>query len=321
LENKAIILCYHRVIKDNPDFFSIPGTQVDLQNFTAQLRFLSRKYRLISFHALVKRLQEGNLDENFLVFSFDDGFKDNYNVAFPVLKKYQVPAIFFISPVMIGNRSLLWNNRVWFLLHSKSTLDCLHWKGREFPLNSECDKLKTRDFINQFMVAMKEDERKLILRDIAVALESPHQTSQIPELMMNLDDVFYMINSGLAEFGSHSLSHSLLPLCGGEQLIHEIEGSKKALESVLGRPVYYFAYPNGAYDKKSIDSIRTAGYEAAATTNEGLVAPGDDLFLLKRVNVVRDDTIHSILIKKILPLYLSHIFCYIKEFLNDHRKY
>jgi len=311
----AVILCYHRVIKGDPDPYSIPGTQVDIQSFIAQVRGIYCKYKIISFTALVEKLKKGVLDRDYLVLSFDDGFRDNHSIAYPVLKRYHAPAIFFICPDRLGSRSTIWNNRVWFLLSRNPTSDSLRWGGHELLLRSEFEKLKARDFINQTLAPMKEEERELQLKQVARAFRSSLQPSENSELMMNQDDLSDMIARGLAEFGSHSLTHPVLPLCEEEQRIQEVEGSKKALEDTLHLPIAHFAYPGGAHDEKTVGSVRNAGYEAAVTTSEGLVKIGDNLFLLHRVNVVRDDTIYSLMIRKLVPLYMRNITSALKRFL------
>lgn len=312
-EKGAVILCYHRVIEGDLDHYSIPGTQLDKQNFTAQVQGFSRKYKIVSFAVLVDKLKKGLLDRNELVFSFDDGFKDNSTIVIPVLSRCKVPAIFFISPTMPESGFLIWNNRAWFLLNTRNGHGSLHWRGQTLTLKSEFEKLRARDFINQILAPMKEEERATVIKEIADALGSPFRVPENAAIMLNRDDISDMIACSLVEFGSHSMTHPLLPLCDDEQRVKEVSGSKKELEAVLGRPVAYFAYPGGAYDQKTLGSARDAGYEAAVATSEGLVKVGDDLFSLNRINVSRDDDLYSVMIRKLAPLYLKNIVLTLKN--------
>jgi peptidoglycan/xylan/chitin deacetylase (PgdA/CDA1 family) len=320
LRRGAVILCYHRVVEGAPDSYSIPGTQVDIENFIAQIRLLCRKYRVISFDALVKKIGSGDLDQDYLVLSFDDGFKDNYTIVYPILARYHLPSIFFISPELLLSSSLIWNNRAWFLLNHKTKNGPLHWGGCELPLESESEKLRARDFINQTLAPMNGEDREGLLVQIAHSLGSPLHPPNKQGLMMNRDDIYDMIAGNLVEFGSHSMTHPLLPLCNQQQRFQEVEGSKKALEDSLHLPMAYFAYPCGAYDEKTVVSARISGYEAAVTTSEGLVKTGDDLYLLHRVNVVRDDTLHSLIIRKLVPLYIRNIVLTLKTFFHANSR-
>lgn len=313
LGHRAVILCYHRVVEGDPDAYSIPGTQADLQRFTVQVRGLSHKYRIIPFSVLVEKLKKGALDRDELVISFDDGFRDNATIAYPVLKRYGAAALFFISPATPGRSSLIWNNRVWWLLNRRTCGDSLNWNGRDLPLGTEGERIRARDLINQTLAPMKEEEREAVFDQIASALGAPRQQPEQAAIMIRPEQISDVIASGLAEFGSHSLTHPLLPLCDEHQLRREVLRSKKALEEALGRPVAYFAYPGGYYDEKTVQSVRDAGYEAAVTTGEGLVGIGDDPFVLHRVNVVRDDTLYSLMIRKLVPLYWKNVVFLLKK--------
>ena len=315
LESGSVILCYHRVVEGDPDHYSIPGTQLDKWNFTEQVAGLSRKYKIIPFAALVEKLKKGLLDQNELVLSFDDGFKDNGTIASPVLTRYHASAIFFVSPTTLGSHYLLWKNRAWLLLNSKTRGGSFRWRGQELPLGSEFERLRARDLINQTLAPMEEEDRATAIEEIAHALNSSSQVSEKSEIMLSRDDISDMLAGGLAEIGSHTMTHPLLTLCDDQQRSQELQGSKKALEDVLGLPVAFFAYPGGAYDEKTLCSVRSAGYEAAVTTNEGLVKTGDDLFSLHRVSVVRDDTVYSLMIRKLVPVYLRNIFLILKKLL------
>lgn len=99
-KRKVRVLLYHR-IGAKKDFLerAKPELNVSKESFEKQLRFLKEKYNVISF----KELISGNVPENSVIITFDDGFRDNYENAFPLLKKYSLKAaIFPISSVIDG---------------------------------------------------------------------------------------------------------------------------------------------------------------------------------------------------------------------------
>ena len=126
--------------------------------------------------------------------------------------------------------------------------------------------------------------------------------------MLPYEHISEMIASGLVEIGAHSLSHPMFPFCREDQVEIEVRDSKDNLEALLGSRIDSFAYPFGKYTPKAVEAVRGCGYKAAVTTQDGLVQAGDDPFLLKRVNVFRDDTAVSLAALKIMTLYLKHIF-------------
>jgi peptidoglycan/xylan/chitin deacetylase (PgdA/CDA1 family) len=94
-----------------------------------------------------------------------------------------------------------------------------------------------------------------------------------------------MAQSGLVEFGSHSMRHSRLTLLKPAEVEREVAGSKKALEDFLKKPVVSFAYPYGFVDQEIKESVRRAGYTFGIAVNGGPTRFGDDLFEVRRVHM------------------------------------
>ena len=100
MSGRASILMYHSIGERNEYFFNVA-----LEDFAAQMRFLSEKgYKVISLRELVRRLHEGVPLDGEIVVTFDDGYKDNYENAFPILKQYDLPATIFVTTDLIGTR-------------------------------------------------------------------------------------------------------------------------------------------------------------------------------------------------------------------------
>jgi hypothetical protein len=96
----------------------------------------------------------------------------------------------------------------------------------------------------------------------------------------------------------------MLSECPKSQMIAEVLESKRMLESIVNEPVRFFAYPFGIHTQEVAETVSSGGFEAAVTTRDGLVRKGSDIFLLNRINVVRDDSVISLLTKKIMLHYL-----------------
>ncbi len=90
------------------------------------------------------------------------------------------------------------------------------------------------------------------------------------------------------EIGAHTRTHPHLTQCNDAQLRDEIEGSKKALEDLIGAPVTQFCYPYGSLDERVVAATREAGFTAATTVDHGRAQPGSDLFWLPRVKITRN---------------------------------
>ena len=108
-KNQSNILMYHRIIdpKDS-NFILDPGMFVTPHTFEKHLRFLVNKHTIISIEEYVANFHRPELMKNCYVLTFDDGWIDFYDNAFPILKKYNLPACVFLPTSYIGTNNLMW---------------------------------------------------------------------------------------------------------------------------------------------------------------------------------------------------------------------
>lgn len=315
LEKKAVILCYHRVVDGKADYYSAPGTQLESRNFRSQLKLWSKKYKIIPLSELVAILKDGyGFNSSYMVLTFDDGFKDGFTHVLPVLKEFAVSGTFFVSANFIGKNSLFWQNQPRYYL-SLTTRDRLKWKGIDFPIVSKNDKLRAECILKEKLGLMGPEKREADLYRIRQSLGINNDALSDKEIMLNHNDIYQMQSSPFVEVGSHSMSHSILSNCPPDQIEFEVKEERKIWDSTASIPVVFFAYPFGIYSESAMASLQSNGYEAAVTLREGFVRKSDDLYQLNRISVFRDDTTLSVMIRKLLRLYLRHIFSNIKSFL------
>lgn len=100
---KALIICYH-CVKDEVDSYLRPTKVAD---FARQMRYLSKAYNPISLDRLAQHIQDGTSPPpKAIVVTFDDGYQDNYENAYPVLKEYGIPATMFLTTGFIGTGAI-----------------------------------------------------------------------------------------------------------------------------------------------------------------------------------------------------------------------
>ena len=320
IERTAAILCFHRVVEGNPDFCSSWGTQVDLSRFKHQMRVLSRLFSIVPFSHLVDQINRRKLGPQSLALTFDDGFRDSYTNVFKVLKEYGLPALFFVSPTMIGSSKLLWQNEPWYLLNRLKQMKPFHWGGREWDLTAKSQREELNTLIRKSLFQANQIQREDMLAKLRNELGSGFPSSTGERRMLSAGEITEMKKSGLVELGAHAMTHAPLSKCTEEELEYEIRQSKDDLEPIWSQTVTFFAYPFGDYTDNVVASLKKNGYTAAVTLDNGLVTAGDDLHLLKRISVVRDDTAPSILVMKILPMYLKRIINHIKDTFYGYQK-
>lgn len=213
------ILAFHRV---NPKYFE------------KQINYLRKKYNIIP---LKKALSNSN---NNVVLTFDDGYKNNFKYAYPVLKRFGIPATIFIIHNFIGNNTFAWWDKV-----------------EHHNLSIDVEELKA---LNPKEIEDKVDN--LIKENDINPVKTPEEYSFMSwEEINKIKDVF--------EIGSHTVSHPILTNISLEDANKEIIMSKLLIEKKIGREIVSFAYPNGNWNHGIRNCVKDAGYEFAVTYTKG----------------------------------------------------
>ncbi len=106
---------------------------------------------------------------------------------------------------------------------------------------------------------------------------------------LTADQIRQLDRAGM-DVGDHTAHHLDLPMLSASELRAEIAGSRQALEAVLGHPVYFFAYPFGAYNNAVLGAVRAAGFTMAYTTAGGTTESTSAPLTMPRVHVGRAET-------------------------------
>ena len=128
LRNAAVIVAFHRV----QDTAGSDGLTIGVAMFERYCRFFRRHFRVVSLRDLLHRLERGLALDRDLAITFDDGYRDNFENAVPVLEKLSLPATFFVVSQWIGTDVVPWWDRAQGARHPWMTWDqvrSLHRKG------------------------------------------------------------------------------------------------------------------------------------------------------------------------------------------------
>lgn len=315
LRRKAVVLMYHRVLTDEEYSrnFCMGGIAVKTRTFEKQMKFLKENFRILSPEEFLPRLQ-GRIpfETKCCLVTFDDGWKDNFINAFPILKENKIPGLIFLSTGFIGSNRRFWQE------HLIATLSALRLE--------KCDPSKKLD--KRCSEGEKERIRKILGCDenafreeisLFVASQKKKKITQIEEMITLLDQgldpsdgkeaeetVFLnwqeigMMDKGGVRFGSHGVSHQILPLLETKEIEKEVSESEAVIESRLGNKIWAFSYPNGDYNEKVLSAVNNHGYKIAFGTEPGPIASGDNPFMLRRRNIHEDMT-------DSIPMFLARI--------------
>lgn len=139
------------------------------------------------------------------------------------------------------------------------------------------------DFYTDVFPILKKYKAKATVYVISSFIDRPNY--------MTKQQLKEVIDSGLVEIGSHSISHLDLPSVSSEVAKYQITQSRLDLENTYGVKVETFCYPYGFYNQNIIDMVKDAGYKAAVSEDLGTIQSKDNLFKLSRVRVGGFDTI------------------------------
>jgi peptidoglycan/xylan/chitin deacetylase (PgdA/CDA1 family) len=275
----VLILNYHRIATAGQtqtyplDLGLISATR---DEFDSQMRALRAVANPVSLEAIADAVTHGRtLPDRAVAVTFDDGFVDTFEVAFPVLQRHGIPATVFVSTEHVENNEPFWFEITAHLM-LRVPVRALRFEECPEGLPTADDLAARRDSIARLHRVLKrcanarrgelvERWRVLFAESLdshAVALSRPVSKRQI------LD----MARGGIA-FGSHTVSHPNLALATNEVIERELADSKTYLEHLLGKPVRSLAYPFGTadtYDARVMASARTCGYELAVSFRQGV---------------------------------------------------
>ena len=275
------ILGYHRV-NDDPGPY-LPATPRAV--FATQMEYLASRYTVLTLDSAVDSLRRNDVPDNALVITFDDGYRDNYLYAFPILQGLSIPATIFLATAATGSRSVLWHDRVFaaFRRTEASGLDGFAGTSTRYSLNTWTERLAAQTEVLKFLRSLDDESRSFWIEDLLKELRVV-DTPDASNLMLTWPDVQDMHRAGIS-FGSHTVNHPILAHLPHAKARAEINASKSAIEERLGTRVTAFAYPGGKSadfneDVKRI--VRDAGYGCALTAIPGTNDASRDLFELRR---------------------------------------
>ncbi len=291
----CLIWRYHSVadIKKGDILYTIPSIAVSHMEFEKQIKYLSQRYNIISLDELVG----GCIPKNSIVITFDDGYRDNYLYAYPILKRYGATATIYLTANCIGTNEMVWMHKVLYMLQ-KTQEKGIEVEGKLYQLGDRDNVLKACKIIGGIIKRSKSiKERDDFLDDLTKRLKV--NVAGVDNLMLKWEEVSAMKCDGFS-FGAHTLTHPNLPSLSREEMKEEIEGSKKVIEERLGEPVVLFSYPNGGavshYDEVVKQVVCECGYVNATTSDSGVVDGKSDRYALFRRGVPKENGLIDIAI-------------------------
>jgi peptidoglycan/xylan/chitin deacetylase (PgdA/CDA1 family) len=282
---QGVILAFHRFSGDGDGH----GDGMPITTFASAMAYLSRRYRVVSLRTLTDELGRGVVRPYTVAVTVDDGYREVFTLAAPVLRRYGVPASFFVIGDFVAGRLWPWTDR-WAFVFARAPRDRVTFSHRGathvLAMRGVHDRWRAEAQWLEVAKRLEVAERDELLGAIAEAFgvvipQDPprgHRAMDWTQLRALAAEGF--------DVGAHTRTHPILSRVAGEQLRVEVEGCRDQIERELGAPVRHFAYPNGRredYTRETVEAVARAGYVAAVTTVAGGNTPSTPCLELRRI--------------------------------------
>ena len=273
------ILLYHRVL-ERPD--PLRPYDPDVRQFSAQLRMLRRFFNPVGLSEGLTALENGSLPPRSVAVTFDDGYRDNLEIAVPVLNRLDIPATVFVATGFIDGQNM-WNDRIIEAVRQTTAealdLEDLGLGTYRFPAGAS--RFEPLMALLRSVKPLPTAERLNVVDEIC--RRCGHRDHD--RLMMHPEEIRRLSRSG-CEIGAHTVNHPILASVDDAAAEAEISESKADLEAICAGPVKAFAYPNGTpardYTARDVALVKAAGFRYAFSTRPALA---DDA--LERLEIPR----------------------------------
>jgi peptidoglycan/xylan/chitin deacetylase (PgdA/CDA1 family) len=250
---------------------------VTAETFERQLSFLKKHFHIVPLSFLLNStLDTGHstlLDRPLCVITFDDGWRDNYEIAFPILQKHGVPATIFLTSDFIGTKRAFWHTElIYALLHGElAQLRRTRHDLQAYPASISPHLIRLARLtrppsvgdVDPFIEAMKhtcdEDTIQDMIQDLAAVLRVRKPFFPERRFFMDWDQVREIATAGIG-IGSHGCSHRILTRLKPEEVEEELVRSKAEIEAHIGQEVQHLAYPDGAWNRALMALVAKAEY-------------------------------------------------------------
>jgi peptidoglycan/xylan/chitin deacetylase (PgdA/CDA1 family) len=221
-----------------------------IRDFEKEIPYLKKHYQVLPMDEVVARIKSGKgFDRPTVAITFDDGYRDNFTLAYPVLQRHGVPATIYLATSLIGSEGRTWTDQIeHVLLQTQREYFSLPelYGEKKISIKTKGEKQAVCIELADRLKSMPDTSRKEILHSIFknLGVNGGAQSESGPRMMLRWDEVRKMAGNGIT-FGSHGHTHQILSKMPLQAAKEEILISKRIIEEQLGLEVRHFAYPNG----------------------------------------------------------------------------
>lgn len=282
-ERGAMIFMLHHITERSTPFRG----GIDVEFFDAFCAHIAEHYEVLPLEELERRRRSGRVPSRGIALTFDDGHADNYHLALPVLRRYNLPATVFVTTGFIDHRYVPWATRLALVLERTSRPDGpIELDGLTLDLGTIERRLAAQTQLCRHFQNMEKARTNALIDELAERVGVDVKQACYRELC-SWEQLAEMNNAGFRP-GAHTVSHPFLTRIPLEDARREMAQSKEEIEGRLKTKIESFAYPNGKegdYNPALMDAARQVGFSLAVTALHGVNDATRSPFELRRVGL------------------------------------
>jgi peptidoglycan/xylan/chitin deacetylase (PgdA/CDA1 family) len=272
------VLIYHRVLRVRDP---LRPSEPTAGEFESRMRFVKDNFNVVSLVDGVAGLRRDRLPVRALAITFDDGYRDNHDVAMPILSRLGIPATFFIATGYLDGGRMFNDTVIEALRCADGMLDLTDLGLRAYDVDTDQQRCAAAAAVIGAIKYRPAHERITVAETIAMRTKA-----RVPQdLMMTSGDVARMQQSGM-QLGAHTATHPILANVDADTARREIIDGRTRLEEIAGEPITLFAYPNGKpgrdYTPANVNLVKELGFAGAVTTATAVAHRATDPFQIPR---------------------------------------
>ena len=273
------IIVHHRVL-DRPDPL-LPDT-IDARALDEHCEMLARLFTVLPLDEAVEMAAQGVLPRRAVSITFDDGYRDNLDIALPILKKHGLTATVYLASAFLDGGRMFCDTAIECARRLPSgEIDLSAFGLGRRHVSDLSSRIRIGGDLNDVIKYRPIQEREALCERIESLVDEP-----LPDdLMMTSEQVTRSSREGIT-FGGHTVNHPNMAGLDAETARREIVHNREAITSLTARPPRSFAYPFGKpgtnYTTSTMALVREAGYTSAVSMSWGVATVDSQRFQLPR---------------------------------------
>ena len=276
----VVVLMYHRIHARDSIFPGMPVAQ-----FRSQMEWIARNCTPIASDQVLEAAPRASRLRPPVVVTFDDGYRDYHDCAWPILRELGIPATVFLSTTFMDHGGLIWNEELeWAIMTSARSSVTWPWDpSQRLTLADTAQRRECVRLAKQQLKGMPDAARRDAVADLHRQLDAPSAERTLGRQMLSWDEVRASREGTI--FGGHSHTHPILSQLPRHEMESEIRTCRERIATELGSAPRTFAYPNGRacdFNADTRELLALHGFELAFSTERGINGQGADRMALLR---------------------------------------